>query len=78
MGCSRPHCAECNVLLKLVLGPRYLEISGSDRTEKTYPRYYIPLPLQRLIEDLTGLEIECQGRYRREITGRKREGESSS
>ncbi|MCG8340959.1 MAG: hypothetical protein MI674_06860 [Cytophagales bacterium] len=80
IGCSRPYCGECDVLLKLILGPRYLEISGNrnDVIAKPCRKYYIPNSLRKLIEDLTGLEIECQGRYRREITGRKRGVGSSS
>ncbi|MCG8340053.1 MAG: hypothetical protein MI674_02095 [Cytophagales bacterium] len=74
MGCSRPYCAECNVLLTLVLGSQYLEISGNINEDTLYDKYYIPRSLRELIEDLTGLKIECEGRFLREITERKRGG----
>ncbi|MEO1301304.1 MAG: hypothetical protein AAFU83_03635 [Bacteroidota bacterium] len=35
MGCSRPHCKECNTLLKLFLGPSYLELTCVPSTLET-------------------------------------------
>lgn len=76
MGCSRPHCAECDVLLQLVLGQGYTAISAAIdasntpvkeaaavEADKKYANYYIPQGLQSLIETLTGVKLVCKGRY---------------
>lgn len=76
MGCSRPHCAECDVLLQLVLGKGYTAISAAMddnnkvvegasavASDRKYQNYYIPQGLQSLIETLTGVRLSCRGRY---------------
>ena len=77
MGCSRPHCKECNAVLKCVLGGDYEQVTAAasgdsilvgqsvvDRN-KTYSNYYIPTGFRAVLEAFTHRKIVCQGRYNR-------------
>ncbi|MCG8340629.1 MAG: hypothetical protein MI674_05175 [Cytophagales bacterium] len=77
MGCSRLHCVECDVLLKLILGQGYTKITAAAVSDtegvtgenavdtKTYRRYYIPEALQNSIKK----EGRNVTRARRNVTG---------
>ena len=74
MGCSRPHCQECDAVLKRVLGGDYYWVtaaaSGDDILVRqdavdrhTYSNYYIPPGFRAVLEAFTNRTMVCQGRY---------------
>lgn len=75
MGCSRLHCKECDVILKLALGTNYLTLTAAiDQSDndtikvrhdavssQVYNRFFIPDALKNLIENLAKVRINIQG-----------------
>lgn len=75
MGCSRLHCSECDILLKLAFGKDYHQLTAAKNNtgiiqlneyaieEKTYNHFYIPEALKTMIETLANCRLELAGRY---------------
>lgn len=77
MGCSRLHCKECDVILKLALGTNYPKLTaaidqsdndsikvGEDAvSNQVYNRFFILDALQNLIKKLAGVEITIEGTH---------------
>ena len=71
MGCSRPHCQECDAVLKRVLGRDYYRVTAAASGESllvdqsaidqdhTYANYYIPPGFREVLEAFTNRTIEC-------------------
>ena len=65
MGCSRPHCQECDAVLKRVLGRDYYRVTAAASGESllvdqsaidqdhTYANYYIPPGFREVLEAFT-------------------------
>ncbi|MEM7382723.1 MAG: hypothetical protein AAF400_00090 [Bacteroidota bacterium] len=77
MGCSRLHCKECDVILKLALGINYLKLTaaidqsdndnikvGEDAvSNQAYKKFFILGALQNLIKKLAGVGITIEGTH---------------